>query len=216
MSELPAVETFTLFIDAQNVYNSTRRAFFSTEDSSCYGQIKPFELANLIASRSPQGITRQLKEVRIYTGIPDGSKEPKTHSAYTRQTNIWRNEGAIVISRPLRYLSDWPDTRAQQKGIDVAIAVDFIGLAIDHAHDVGVMASLDTDLVPAIEFVQNRPGTKCKIEIVGFDGGKHNKKALRIPGVWCYWINKDDYLKIADLSSYAKQEPYTQLNLPTL
>jgi hypothetical protein len=70
------VEKFTLFIDAQNVYNSARRAFYSAEDSSYYGQIKPMELAKLIASRNPPGVTRQVNEVRIYTGTPDGSKEP--------------------------------------------------------------------------------------------------------------------------------------------
>jgi uncharacterized LabA/DUF88 family protein len=215
MSKQSTVEKFTLFIDAQNIYNSARRAFYSVGDSSCHGQIKPVELAKLIASRSPPDVTRQIKEVRIYTGIPDGSKEPKTHSAYTKQANAWRNEGATVISRPLRYLPDWPNTKAQQKGVDVAIAVDFLEFAIDHLHDVGVLASLDTDLIPALEFTQNRPGKTCKIEVVGFDGGKHNRRALRIPNIWCYWLSKDDYDKIADPTSYGKQEPYAQLSLPT-
>lgn len=198
------VEEFTLFIDAQNVYNSARRAFYSAEDSSYYGQIKPMELANLIASRNPPGVTRQVNEVRIYTGTPDGSKEPRTHSAYTKQANAWRSEGVTVVPRPLRYLPDWPITRAQQKGVDVAIAIDFIAFAIDQVHDVGILASLDTDLIPALEFVQNRPGRTCKIEVVGFDGGKHDKRALRIPNTWCYWLNKDDYDSVADLKSYGK------------
>lgn len=213
MSKQLTVERFTLFIDAQNVYNSARRAFFSADVRSVYGQIKPMELANLIASRSPAGIFRQISEVRIYTGIPDGSREPKTHSAYTRQANAWRNDGATVISRPLRYLPDWPNTRALQKGVDVAIAVDFIAFAIDQLHDVGILASLDTDLIPALEFVQNRPGRNCKIEVIGFDGGKHNKRSLRIHDTWCYWLNKADYDRIADLNSYSKQDPHTKPNL---
>jgi len=202
MSSQTKVERFTLFIDAQNFYNSARRAFFSDSASSACGQIKPSELANLIASRNPPGIVRQLNEIRIYTGIPDGSKEPQTHSSYTKQSNAWKMDGATVISRPLRYLPDWPNSRAQQKGVDVAIAVDLIAYAIDCQHDVGVLASLDTDLVPAVEFIQNRPDNNCKIEVAGFDGGKHNMRALRISNTWCYWINKTDYDKIADLTSY--------------
>ena len=62
------------------------------------------ELANLIASRNPPGILRQINEVRTYTGIP--------------------------------------------------------------VHDVGILASLDTDLIPALGFVQNRPGRNCKTEAI--------------------------------------------------
>ena len=58
-----------------------------------------------------------------------------------------------VIQRTLRYPSDWPSRKAQEKGIDVALAVDFVMMAVAEEYDVGVLMSTDTDLKPALEAV---------------------------------------------------------------
>jgi len=201
-------ETFTLFIDAQNFYNSVRRVFFSPLDSSIFGQINPMALANLICSRPPPGVRRLLHEVRVYTGRPNSAKEPKTHSAHMKQCDAWTRAGAKVITRPLRYPKDWPESKAQQKGIDVALAIDFVAFAVDRVHSVGVLASLDTDLIPALEFVHVKCGTICRVEVVGFDSPQTRKNRLNIPGhsTWCYWINKADFDSIADLTKYGAEE----------
>ena len=51
-----------------------------------------------------------------------------------------------MITRSLRYPQGWPTLPAQEKGIDVALAVDFVKLALEGDYDVGVM--LSTDNVP--------------------------------------------------------------------
>jgi uncharacterized LabA/DUF88 family protein len=165
-------------------------------------------LANLICSRPPPSTRRVLHEVRVYTGRPDSAKEPKTHSAHMKQCDAWTKAGAKVITRPLRYLKDWPSSKAQQKGIDVALAIDFVAFAVDRVHNAGVLASLDTDLIPALEFVQLRYGTKCRTEIVGFDSSQTGKIRLSIPGhsIWCYWLNRADYNSIADTTKYGTGE----------
>ena len=58
-----------------------------------------------------------------------------------------------MITQGLRYPPTWPTDPAQEKGIDVAWAIDFVRLAITGAYDVGVMMSTDTDLLPALRFV---------------------------------------------------------------
>ena len=58
-----------------------------------------------------------------------------------------------MITQGLRYPPTWPTDPAQEKGIDVALAIDFVRLAITGAYDVGVMMSTDTDLLPALRFV---------------------------------------------------------------
>jgi uncharacterized LabA/DUF88 family protein len=45
----------------------------------------------------------------------------------------------------------WPEQPAEEKGVDVALGIDFVRLAVRGAHDVGVLMSTDTDLVPALE-----------------------------------------------------------------
>lgn len=43
-----------------------------------------------------------------------------------------------------------------EKGVDTLIATDMIRLAWEDAYDIGVLASLDSDLVPAVEFLALR------------------------------------------------------------
>ena len=208
------IETYTLFVDAQNVYNSARYTFFSGEDSRCYGQIDIVKLAKLIESRYPyDNVLRQLKEIRVYTGIPNVRTEQFTYNAYINQKNACERDGIKVIARPLRYL---PGQRPQQKGVDVQLTIDFIILAIDCYHDVGILVSADTDLRPALELVKTRCKDKCKVEVVGIDGGDNrHKRALYSRDTHCYWINKTDYDQIAYLTSYSGREIHRQLSLDT-
>ena len=209
------VEKYTLFVDAQNIYNSVRQAFFHPEDSSFYGQIDFIKMAKLIESRCPYtGVQRQLNEIRLYTGRPSSRREPFAHTAFANQLSAWEKAGIKVIARPLRYLPSWPNPKAQQKGVDVEIAIDFIMFAFDRLHNVGVLASADTDLIPALELVKNRFNETCKIELVGIKGDNKFKRALHLEDTWCYCIDRSDYDTVADPTSYSKQEPHTQLNLP--
>jgi hypothetical protein len=57
-----------------------------------------------------------------------------------------------VHDRPLRY----PPPKGREKGVDVQLAVDFVRLALDDEYDLAIVASADSDLVPALEFVRSR------------------------------------------------------------
>ena len=114
----------------------------------------PIKLGQLIASRGgPGSLPCSLSDVRIYSGRPDPNRDKRSHAAHMRQSNRWRANGATVITQGLRYPPTWPTDPAQEKGIDVALAIDFVRLAITGAYDVGVMMSTDTDLLPALRFV---------------------------------------------------------------
>lgn len=192
-----------LFLDAQNFYMGARRAFFLPSDSHFYGQIEPMKLANLICSRPPPGIARKVHQVRIYTGHPDSTKEPVTYTAHMRQCRAWLKAGVKVIARTLRYPEDWPTLKAEQKGIDVALAIDFVALAVDDEYDVGVIASSDSDLRPALEFVSRRfVGRRC-IEVAAWTSPQ-TKSRLSIAGgtIWCHWLSRADYDSVADLTDY--------------
>jgi hypothetical protein len=140
--------------------------------------------------------------VRVYIGRPDPAKEPKTYAAHIKQCNSWLKAGAEVIARPLRYPEDWPNSKAQQKGVDVALAVDFVALAIDGEYDVGVIASTDSDLKPALEFVRQKC-KGCHIEVAAWFSPRH-KSRLSIPGGGIYYhrLDRTDYDSVADLSDY--------------
>jgi len=195
-------ERLTLFVDDKNFYQGARRAFFSNTDSHFYGQINPLFLGNLICSR-PAKTQRQLQQIRVYTGMPDSTKEPKTYTAHINQCRAWRKDGVEVTTRILRYPQDWPDAKAQQKGVDVALAVDFVALAIDGLYDVGVIASTDSDLRPALEYVIKKCRNKCHVEVAAWFTPQ-TKNRLSVPGIniWCHRLDKADYDTVADLTDY--------------
>jgi len=195
-------ERLILFLDDKNFYKGARDAFFSDTDAHFYGQVSPIALGNLICSR-PAKTQRRLQQVRIYTGLPDSTKEPKTYAAHIKQCQSWKKEGVEVITRMLRYPQDWPNSKAQQKGVDVALAVDLVALAIDSIYDVGVIASTDSDLRPALEYVIQKCRNKCHIEVAAWFTPQ-TKNRLSIPGIniWCHRLHKADYDAVADLTDY--------------
>lgn len=192
-----------VFIDAQNVYRSARDAFFEENASHIYGQFDPMEFGNLICARSPFGSSkdvRELSEVRIYTGRPNPSRDSKTYGAHRKQCSEWERKGALVIPRSLRYPGNWPATPAQEKGVDVAMAIDFVVMAIEHKYDVGVIASTDTDLKPAIEYVLSKDSPS--VEVVAWRGKTKNRLSIKGKHLWCHFLSEDDYNKVADPTHY--------------
>ena len=194
-----------LFIDGQNAYRSARRSFFPPNAPRVNGQFNPRKLGEMVASRpGPGGAACALYDVRIYTGRPDPEKDPRTYAAHMRQCDAWEASGARVISRPLRYPRGWPAERAQEKGVDIALAIDFVTMAIEREYDVGVIMSTDTDLRPALEFTNTRP--EIRQAAVAAWRGPGRRQRLAIPGanLWCYWLDRDDYDAVADLTGYAR------------
>ena len=107
------------------------------------------------------------------------------------------------MHRQLRYPPDWPDERAQEKGIDVALAIDFVSMAVDGVYDIGVIMSTDTDLLPALEFALDRYGDVRHVAVAAWSGS-HMPRRLSIPGsnVWCHWLHQADYDAVADPTNY--------------
>jgi len=124
-----------------------------------------------------------------------------------KQCQAWETAGARVFTRPLRYLPDWRQRGADQKGVDVALAIDFISLAIDEEYDVGIIASTDADLHPALEFVYQRLYPDRRGEVANWSAGLgpgKSRRKLRLAdhNIWCHWLTKADYDQVADLTDY--------------
>ncbi len=195
-----------LFLDYPNVYKSAREAFHAHTACRWAGQIDPFKLGELISARGL--VSRELKEVRVYRGRPDSAKDPKTYMANMRQCQAQNRAGGgrvNVITRTLRYPPDWPNARAQEKGIDVALAVDFVQMAMLGEFDVGVIMSTDTDLKPALEAVLRlRPqgGPVCEVAAWSKAGSRSPRLSIPSAKIWCHWLSETDYLSVVDRTDY--------------
>jgi len=154
-----------LFADDANVYNGARRAFFDPRtDHYTLGNYDPCRLANLIVDRRTPALRhRELTDVRIYTGRPDPYRQPVRAAEHDKLASVRQAAGATVIARPLRYLNG----KGQQKGVDVAMAIDIVTMAIDGLYDVGLVASTDTDLKPALEYIV-RKCPQAHVEVLGW------------------------------------------------
>ena len=193
-----------LFIDAQNTYLNARDCFFGGGRAGVSGQFRPMALGRLIASRGgPRGAACTVSDVRVYSGRPVSNRDRRSYAAHRRQSRRWASDGATVITRDLRYPRTWPTEPAQEKGVDVALSIDFVTLAIDGAYDVGVIMSTDTDLRPALEFVRNRDPRRLHVAVAAWGTGKGNQR-LSLPGtpVWCHWLSLADYNSVADPTRY--------------
>lgn len=196
-----------VFIDGQNMYRGARRAFFRDNDRTApsapniCGQFHPRALAELLVARRSSGRDgRGLAQVRIYRGQPDGYIDRIGHAASERQVQVWRESGVEVFQRPLQYLSGRPP---QEKGIDVAIAVDLVRLAHDDSFDVAIVCSTDSDIAPAIETVIDEVGKT--VEVAGWRDRSYGQRIF-IPGrdqLFVHWLYRDNYEQVADTTRYA-------------
>jgi uncharacterized LabA/DUF88 family protein len=192
-----------LFLDYHNVYRGARETFHGNQGYASTGQIDPMRLGRLLVTKSRD---RNLTEVRVYRGVPEATKQPKAYGANRRQVAAWEQAGATVITRALRYPADWPMSREEEKGIDVAIAVDFVAMAVRNEYDRAILMSTDTDLKPALEAVAalSTGVPKCEVAAWSSPDPTYHSRRLSIAGtkVWCHWLTKDDYQKATDPTNY--------------
>jgi len=192
-----------IFIDAQNMYQGARRAFFNAREHYVQGQFRPDALGQLVVSKGPPGTSRTLEQIRIYSGRPDATRDPKGYAAHMRQCAAWQSVGAVVIARTLRYPPTWPGDKAYEKGIDVALAVDFVSMAIDDEYDVGIVCSVDTDLIPALEYVARKSGLRKTMEVAAWRSEKaRGRLAMHGQSIWCHWLDLATYHAITDPTDY--------------
>jgi len=195
-----------VFIDAQNLYRDARRAFFSNFDSGTKGQVSPRRFGELLVALRKEPPDRQLAQVRVYTGRPNSTRDPKTYGAHMRQSARWsRDKDVLVIARSLRYPRNWPDERPQEKGIDVQLAVDLVRGYVADEFDIGIVASTDTDLVPAVEalFELDKHRGYDPVEVSVWHEGA-NPKQLRVAGkvLYCHDLALNLYNRAADPTDY--------------
>jgi uncharacterized LabA/DUF88 family protein len=197
-----------VFLDWQNVYKGAREAFCAPGAPHWEGQVDPLALAQHLADDSP--FDRKLYAVRIYRGQPDGKLDPRGYAASRRQHAGWQASPLVtLVTRPLRYPQGWPDCaqRPQEKGIDVALALDFALMAVGGNYDVGILMSTDTDMKPALEAVagmMHSSGLRAEVASWSAGPGQRSRRlAITSRNLYCHWVGRDVYSQIADTADYS-------------
>jgi uncharacterized LabA/DUF88 family protein len=82
--------------------------------------------------------------VQVQCHVRRPKNKPKCSVCHHTINNCPRSECGEVLAGTI------------EKGVDTSIATDMIRLAWEDAYDVGVLASLDADLVPAVHFLDQK------------------------------------------------------------
>lgn len=146
MTGQPRSSRAIAFFDGQNLYHAAKEAF-----GFHFPNYDPLKLARAICDERGW----DLQQVRFYTGIPTASDDPKWHRFWQAKLAVLGRQGVFVFTRPLRYRTQYvsitpglihPVPTAEEKGIDVRIALDMIRLAHHGHYDVALTFSQDQDL----------------------------------------------------------------------
>ena len=150
----PAVKRAVAFFDGQNLFHSARDAFGYT-----FPNYNPGMLASTLCVA--QGW--QLHQIRFYTGVPNAADDARWSAFWAAKLLHMSRQGIHTFKRPLRYRNQivklpgggqYSFLAAEEKGIDVRIAIDVIRLAHRGDYDVALVFSQDQDLSEVAEEVR--------------------------------------------------------------
>lgn len=190
-----------LFIDYQNVHLSIAEAFAPPCTPHHTTLIHPGRFGDaLMARRLASQRGGQLERIHVYRGMPGQRQEAVMNARNRAQASNWTRDPRVsVYSRPLRYPRDWPAQKAKEKGVDVALAVDAVRCALRGEADTIVVASRDTDLLPAVELVNDLPGVD--VEVCTWQG-LSRLQFRGNGGLWCTYLQGSDYMASKDPTQY--------------
>jgi uncharacterized LabA/DUF88 family protein len=148
-------ERVALYIDGGNFYQRLRDAGISRGVKLDYSVLAHFFARGreLVAKRYYIGMVRNHDQTLKSQTLVDGQRK---FLAKLEAQGYLIERGRIVYDHKIR-----------EKGVDVKIAIDLIVGAIEDTYDTAVVASSDTDLIPAIKYVISKGK---KVEYAGFAG----------------------------------------------
>ncbi|WP_061926285.1 NYN domain-containing protein [Altererythrobacter epoxidivorans] len=177
------------FIDGQNLFMQAKRLF---------GYRTP--------NFDPLALHHEMCEVagflpgavRFYTGLPSPRRQPRWHAFWCNKAEAMERDGVEVTTRPLRYrrrriFDEDGDVefmvQAEEKGIDIRIALDLVRMARRDELTAAIIYSQDQDLnevVSEIEAISEIKGIEIKLACAfptspqsDFDRGVMNTQWLR-------------------------------------
>lgn len=162
----PSTKRAIVFFDGQNLYHGAKEAFGYT-----FPNYDPAKLALAVCGQEGW----QLSGIRFYTGVHTPEGDEYWHRFWGRKLAAMGRKGIKVFWRELRYqnttiqLSDGTErtaTVAQEKGVDVRIALDVVSCVLEGLCDVAVIFSQDQDLsevADEIRRISRREGRWIKI-----------------------------------------------------
>lgn len=170
-------------------------------------------------SRIKEGFSpATVSKVLVYRGLPSNVHNPIQYARNLAQAAYWeRDQRVIVTHRPLKYTFERDESgklildsngekiplSKQEKGIDVLCALALVREV--QTADLVILASQDTDLIPAIN--EARSLRMGKVETCSwYLKGNHSSREIRSESspVWNTRLNVDNFENARDINDYSK------------
>ena len=200
----------SVFIDYENTRFGAREIFGDPQRHPyTFGHVRPLRLGLLLKQLGEKvDPARELTAVNVYRGRPGPKSGPQAQAGSARQFAAWKSQSLVTVrSRPLRYQpTAWSmgrpaAWRAEEKGIDVMMALDIAIGARDDAYDVAVVVSADTDLAPAIEVALD---AGKRVETAMWWSPEHPHRRMKVPGrrLWNHALDASRFAHVRDDTDY--------------
>ncbi len=204
MPDEPAVKRAVVFIDGQNLFHSAKEAFGYRWPNYDIGQ-----LARTICNQ--QGW--QCSNIQFYTGVPEASDNAFWNHFWNAKLAAMGTRGVKVFRRALRYRNQTVSLPsgsshtflvAQEKGIDIRIALDIVHAVRMNLCDVALAFSQDQDLSEVADEVKSISQSQDRwVKIASaypFSPTIHNKRGIN--GTDWIKIDRTVYDRCLDLTDY--------------
>ena len=210
----------TVIIDYQNVQLVSVKLFKPLLPRHAH-YIHPYNFSQtLMIKRNKKHLSQILHgtvtKILVYRGLPSPYHDAKDHERNLQQAKNWKTKPEVIIfQRPLRYsfLKDNNEQflldkngkriviKREEKGIDVLCALALVREA--RTSDLVILASQDTDLVPAIE--EAIALKQAKIETFSwYSKSSRQSFELRSPvaPTWNTRLGEEEYFQCLDENTY--------------
>lgn len=215
-----------IVIDYQNVHLTGHGRFDSTRFGPKHeALIDPLffaqQLLHVRNSRQREGAAAAvLRTVDVYRGLPSSDHDPAAYARNLSQKDRWERDRRVSVTlRPLRYryqrdASGRPITDPQtglripidspdEKGVDVLCALALVRHARRQDIDLVILASLDSDLIPALD---EAVLTGTKVETFSWWSPKKRGFEMRLSNparrLWNTRLNEQEFLRCIDRTDY--------------
>lgn len=215
-----------IVIDYQNVHLTGHGRFDSTRFGPKHeALIDPLSFAQQLLqvrnSRQREGMPDAvLRVVDVYRGLPSSDHEPAAYARNLAQKAHWERDKRVTVThRPLRYryqrdTNGRPATDPRtglripvgppdEKGVDVLCALALVRHARRDDIDLVILASLDSDLIPALDEALL---TRTKVETFSWWSPTQRGFEMRLSDphrrLWNTRLNEQEFLRCIDRNDY--------------
>lgn len=209
--------TALLIIDYQNIHLTARDCFTPRGTLARDCLVHPLLFAEKVLQRrqerlmfasvaagkpAPEPLT--LAGVEVFRGAASNRENPALYAANQAQRAEWTRDRRVQVEyRTLRYFTERGVRIAQEKGVDVRVALAFTRAVATSAADVVILATHDTDLEPALDAALESGGATP--ETAGWEGCRVLRaRGIRLPHTA---LTGADFVLSRDRRIYSNQTP---------